>query len=119
MSKIIEWVLEMDVQAGQTDKVQPLIDEMVAATKADEPGALHYEYYMTPDRSRCTVLERYADNDAVMTHLGNFGAKFAERFLSCFVPVKFTVYGNANEEVRAALTGFGATHEAMAAGFHR
>lgn len=119
MSDIIEWVLEMRVQEGQADNVQPLLDEMVAATKADEPGALHYEYYMNADRSTCTVLERYADNAAVMAHLGNFGAKFAERFLAAFAPERFTVYGPANDEVRTALVGFGATHQEMVAGFHR
>lgn len=36
----------MDVQPGQSDNVQPLIEEMLTATKADEPGALHYEYFM-------------------------------------------------------------------------
>ena len=119
MSNIIEWVLVMDVQEGQSDNVQPLIEEMSRATEADEPGALHYEYYMNPDRSRCTVLERYADNAAVMVHLGNFGEKFATRFLAAFAPVNLTVYGPVSEEVRIALAGFGASHENRVAGFHR
>jgi len=119
MSDVIEWVLEMRVQDGQADSVQPLLDEMVGATQADEPGALHYEYFMPEDRSTCTVLERYSDNAAVMAHLGNFGAKFADRFLTAFAPIRFTVYGPANDEVRAALVGFGATHQERVAGFHR
>lgn len=119
MSDVIEWVLEMDIQPGQAENVQPLVDEMVKATEADEPGALHYEYHLNADKTRCTVLERYADNTAVMVHLGNFGTKFADRFLTAFVPVRFTVYGPANAEVRAALAGFGATHEERISGFHR
>jgi quinol monooxygenase YgiN len=119
MSAIIEWVLEMSINPGQMPNVQPLLDEMVAATLADEPGALHYEYYMNADHTRCTVLERYADSAAVMTHLGNFGAKFAERFLAAFTPVRFAVYGPADGTVRAALADFGATHASMIAGFHR
>jgi quinol monooxygenase YgiN len=119
MRDIIEWVLEMSINPGQMPNVQPLLDEMVAATKADEPGALHYEYYMNADRTLCTVIERYTDNAAIMVHLGNFGAKFAERFLAAFTPVRFTVYGPADATVRAALAGFGATHQDMIAGFHR
>lgn len=119
MSEVIEWVLVMDVREGQSDKVQPLIDEMSRATESDEPGTLHYEYYMNADRTRCTVLERYADNAAVMVHLGNFAAKFAESFFAVFAPVSFTVYGEANEDVRAALAQLGATHENRVAGFHR
>ena len=30
----------------------------------------------------CTVLERYADSAAAMVHMGNFGEKFAPRFLA-------------------------------------
>ena len=119
MSDAIEWVLELKVLEGQAEMVQPLLDEMVKATQADEPGALHYEYYMPADRSTCTVLERYADNAAVMTHLGNFGAKFADRFLTAFAPVRFTVYGPASDEVMSALAGFGATNQKMVAGFSR
>lgn len=119
MSDIIEWVLEMRVQDGQADNVLPLLEEMVAATKADEPGALHYEYFMPEDKSTCTVLERYADNDAVMAHLGNFGAKFADRFLAAFAPERFVVYGPSNAEVRGALAAFGATYQERVAGFHR
>ena len=119
MSDIIEWVLEMDVQPGQADSFQALIEEMSTATKNDEPGALVYEYYTNDDRSKVTVIERYADNAAVMVHLGNFAAKFADRFLAAFAPFRFTVYGPANQEVRDALAGFGATHMSLAAGFYR
>lgn len=119
MSGHIEWVLEMDVRDGQAEAVEPLVAEMVRATEADEPGALSYEYYMNADRSRFTVVERYEDNAAAMTHLANFGAKFADRFLAAFAPVRFTVYGPSDDELRAALAGLGATHEDRLVGFHR
>lgn len=115
----IEWVLEMNVQDGMTGAVQPLVDEMVAATEANEPGAQTYEYHLTSDGTRCTVLERYADNDAAMVHLQNFGTHFAERFLAVFAPVRFTVYGPSDEALRSALAGFGATFESRIGGFYR
>ncbi|GHF33067.1 putative quinol monooxygenase [Seohaeicola zhoushanensis] len=119
MSAIIEWVLEMKVQEGQAENVMPLLEEMVAATQADEPGALVYEYYMSADKSRCTVIERYADSAAAMVHLGNFGAKFAGRFLKVFAPDRLYVYGPADAKLRAAVAGMGAVHFDRAAGFHR
>ncbi len=119
MSDIIEWVLEMKIQEGQADNVMPLIQEMVAATQADEPGALHYEYYMSDDKTACTVLERYTDSAAAMVHLGNFGAKFAERFLGIFAPERLTVYGPASDDLRAGLAAMGAVHMEPAVGFHR
>lgn len=119
MNDHIEWVLEMNIQDGMSDAVQPLIDEMVAATQANEPGALTYEYYLTDDGTQCTVLERYADSDAAMVHLENFGTHFAERFLATFAPVRFTVYGPSTETLRAALAGFGATFDTRIGGFQR
>ncbi|MDB2408118.1 antibiotic biosynthesis monooxygenase [Jannaschia sp.] len=119
MSHAIEWVLEMDVRDGQGDAVRPLLDEMVAATQADEPGALTYEYYQSEDGARVTVIERYADNAAAMTHLANFGAKFAERFLTAFAPTRFTVYGPAEDDLRAGVGAFGAQHMDYLHGFAR
>ncbi|MDW3181345.1 MULTISPECIES: putative quinol monooxygenase [unclassified Roseobacter] len=119
MEDHIEWVLEMTIQDGMYDGVQPLIDEMVAATQANEPGALVYDYHLTEDKTRCTVLERYADNDAALLHLQNFGAHFADRFLAAFAPERFTVYGPSNDALRAALSGFGATFETRVGGFCR
>lgn len=119
MSKVIEWVLELDVQDGQADNIGPLLEEMVAATKADEPGTLHYEYYANADHTKITVLERYADNAAAMVHMGNFGAKFADRFIAAFAPIRFTVFGPAEDDLRAAVAGFGAVHMDHYKGFAR
>ncbi len=115
----IEWVLIMDIREGQSHAVQPLIDEMVAATRSDEAGALVYEYFLNSEKSRCTVLERYKDTDAAMIHLDNFGKKFADRFFSLFIPVSFTVFGPAGAPLREALSGFGATFEDRIGGFAR
>jgi quinol monooxygenase YgiN len=117
MSDVIEWVLELRVTSK--DGLQELLDEMVQATQANEPGALHYEYYMPEDRSTCTVLERYADSAAAMTHVQNWGANFAERFMQAFAVERFTVFGPAGDDLKAALSGFGATHQERVAGFNR
>jgi quinol monooxygenase YgiN len=119
MGDHIEWVLEMEIQKGRSGEVEPLVSEMVNATRAQEPGALVYDYFLNADRTRCTVIERYADNEAVMTHLENFGAHFADRFFALFAPIRFSVYGPANEEVKSALTDFGATFDDRIAGFSR
>ena len=119
MSDVIEWVLEMDFIGDDRDAMSALIREMSAATKADEPGALVYEYYATDDGTTVTVVERYADSAAAMVHLGNFGEKFAERFLSIFSPRRLVVYGPASEELRGALAGMGAEHLGYLTGFNR
>ncbi len=119
MSDAVSWVLEINVKDGQLDALKALAREMSEATQADEPGASHYEWFADPDGMTVHIYERYADSAATMVHLGNFGAKFAERFLACVDPARLMVYGDPSAEVRDALAGFGAAHMTQFAGFAR
>ena len=119
MTDNIQWILEMAVRGDDPAAVKSLVDEMVRATQSNEPGALIYEYYLSEDKSRCSVVERYADNAAVMVHLKNFETHFAERFFALFEPKLFRVYGPANEDVRSALGSLGATFDDAVGGFER
>ena len=118
MSKVVSWSLQMSVRDGCLDDARALVSEMVAATR-DEPGALIYEYFVSDDGTSCHIYERYADSAAVMTHLGNFGANFADRFMACFEVTSFSVYGPASDEVRDALDAFGAAYLGTLDGFSR
>lgn len=119
MSDVIHWVLELEVQEGQLDAFKALVGEMADATKADEPGALIYEWFISDDEKSVHISERYADSAAAMVHLGNFGAKFAERFLAALAPIRLMVYGTPSEELRQALAGLGAMHMSQIGGFAR
>ena len=119
MPDTVSWNLQLAVQDGHLDDVRNLMNEMVAATKQDEPGTEAYEWFLSDDGSTCHIYERYADSEAVKVHLGNFGSKFAERFLAYLAPTNFTVYGNPDAEVRTALDGFGASYLGQIGGFKR
>jgi len=101
----IYWLLELSIKEGQLENFRSLMNEMVEATEKDEPDALNYEWWITDDNSTCHIYERYADSAAVMVHLGNFGSKFAERFMSCVDPSKFVIYGNVSDDVKEGLSG--------------
>ena len=119
MSDAGSWVLELKVKDGQLDAFKALAREMSEATQADEPGASHYEWFIDADGDTIHICERYADSAATMVHLGNFGAKFAERFLACVDPARLMVYGDPSAEVRNALAGLGAAHMTQFDGFAR
>ncbi len=119
MSDNIYWILELSVKPGEADNFKALMNEMVAATQADEPEALNYEWTFSEDGSTCHLHERYADSAATLAHLGTFGANFAERFLAAVDPTRFTVYGNPSAELREALGAFGPTYMTPTAGFAR
>ena len=117
MSGTVSWMLTLSVNEGKLDKFRELMEEMVAATR-EESGTLMYEWFLSEDDA-CHLYERYADDGATMVHLGNFGAKFAGRFLGCVTPTGFSVYGTPGAEVRQALGAFGPDYLAPFGGFAR
>lgn len=119
MNEAIAWNLEAGVTPGGEADLRTLMAEMSAATQANEPGTLAYEWHISAEGPQCHIYERYRDSDAVMVHLGNFGAQFAERFLAALTPTRFTVYGTPNERVRTALTPLEPVYMARVAGFVR
>ncbi len=108
----------MSVREGRLNDAKQLVSEMVEAVRG-EPGALTYEYFLSDDGASCHIYERYADSAAVMAHLGNFGANFAERFMECFEPKSLSVYGPVSDEARGALDGLGAAYLQRLDGFSR
>ncbi len=119
MTDNVFWMLEVSINEGKLDDFKALMTEMVDATKADEPGALNYEWFISADNSSVHIYERYADNAATMVHLGNFGSKFAGRFMECVTPSRFMLYGPADDKVLGALGPMGAVHHSQIGGFAR
>ena len=119
MNSNVSWILELQVQDGQLNDFRALMEEMVSATQANEPGTLNYEWSTGVDGKICHIYERYASSEAVMTHLGTFGEKFADRFLAVLKPVRFVVYGSPSTAVKDALAGFSPVYMESAAGFSR
>jgi quinol monooxygenase YgiN len=113
------WMLEMLVQEGREKDVRALMEEMVAATQANEPGTLNYEWSFSEDGTTCHLYERYADSAAAMIHAGTFGARFAGRFLEVLTPTRFTFYGSPGQEVRDAAAPFNPVVMHPAAGVTR
>lgn len=118
MTNAISWNLQLSVRDGHLDEARELMKEMVSAT-LEEPGTQGYEWFLSDDGKTCHINERYADSDAMMAHIGNFASNFASRFMACFEPASFSVYGDPSAEVRAALDGLGAAYFGWFGGFNR
>lgn len=113
----VHWHITMTVNDGQADAVEPLLERMVAATQANEPDTLTYDYMGGGDQVH--IYERYADSAAAMTHMGNFGANFAEEFLQTFTINSVTVYGPAGDDLKAGLAPFNPVYMSQIRGFSR
>ncbi len=101
----VTWLLELTLAPDADDTFTTLMEEMVTGTRESEPGTLIYEWSISADRRTVWILERYTDSDAVMTHMGTFGGRFAGRFLAILTPVRLVVTGSPDERVRKALEG--------------
>ncbi|MGK2855949.1 MAG: putative quinol monooxygenase [Thermoanaerobaculia bacterium] len=106
MKNWVAWMLEMQVVDGRERDVRALMDEMVSATQANEPGTLNYEWSFSADGKTCHLYERYVDSDAAMIHAGTFDARFAGRFLEVLKPTRFVFYGSPSQDVMDAAATF-------------
>lgn len=119
MSTHVAWMLHLNVVPGQQAALKSLLAEMVAATAANEPGTLEYEWSLSADGTQCHLWERYQDSAAAMIHIGTFGAQYAERFFALLAPTEVCLYGAPDAAVREALGGFGAVMMEPVGGFSR
>jgi quinol monooxygenase YgiN len=118
MNDHVAWILEVAVKPGQMESFRTLMEDMVSTTRT-EPGVLNYEWFASDEDGVVHLHERYADSTAALQHLGNFGEKFAGRFLALASPTEFTVLGTPTDEAKAALAGFGPVYLQPFGGFTR
>lgn len=109
MSKEVAWQVELAVKPGQLEGFRALTGEMVEFTRR-EPGVLSYQRFVSGDGKTVHVHERYADSTSALLHLGNFSARFSDRFLLLVERRRFTVYGEPSPELRKVLDGLGAVY---------
>lgn len=119
MSSHVSWMLELELQEGQEVSFRSLMNEMVEATKANEPGTLDYEWSLGADGRQCHLFERYADAAAALVHAGTFGERFAARFLAILKPVRCVLYGSPSAEVQKALAALNPVVMKPVGGFSR
>ena len=118
MSDNVFFIAGLAIRPGQLDAFKALMHDMVEATKANEPGALNYEWFISEDGTTCHIYERYADSAAVMAHMGNFAA-FGARWEATVEMKGATAYGTPSDEARALLAGMGGTLMGPLGGFAR
>jgi quinol monooxygenase YgiN len=107
----------LSVRPENYEAFAELVSRIVSATRT-EPGTLSYEYHVNPDRSAVHIVERYR-TPALLGHVEETFAPFAERFLELATIERLYVYGATTPEIRAKLDGFGAVYMAPMDGFTR
>ncbi|HSM72742.1 MAG TPA: antibiotic biosynthesis monooxygenase [Anaerolineales bacterium] len=110
---------DMSIKSGEFENFKALVNEMVETTKANEPNTMIYEFYINEDNKHCQTYERYVDSAALLTHIGNFGEKYAERLWAIAESKGFSVYGNLSDELFEITSRAGAVFLTPFGGFVR
>jgi len=98
MGDSVFFIVELQIGLGQVEELQAVMQEMAAVTRADEPGTLNYEWFLTADGRSCHIYERYADPAAAVVHSATFPEQLGRR-AQAFRPTRLTAYGSLTEEV--------------------
>jgi quinol monooxygenase YgiN len=112
----VGWLFELELKPERRAEFEALVPEMVASTRQEE-GARAYQVFQNLEGNSVCVYERYADSGAALTHMTNFGEKFAARFMEYVTPVRFTVLGSPSPDLAGALAPLGAIVHAPMGGF--
>ena len=101
-------LVELTIHDAKFAAFEAIAQQMIAGTQT-EPGTLGYEWYLSPDRKRCRILETYADASSLLTHFkGPVVQELVPKALESATVDRSEVYGDPGSEAAAMLTGFGA-----------
>ena len=100
--------------------IENFLDGVVKSVKDTESGTHLYEYYISEDKTKVSLIEMYkTDKDAVI-HMKNFlNAPHSGPFLETFSIQSFKVLGNSSNELREILSDFTKDHRQLIYGFKR
>ena len=115
----IIFYLDLKVKNNSVN-IEEFLDGVVKSVNETEPGTMLYEYYLSEDKKKVSLIEIYkTDADAVI-HMKNFlAAPHSGPFLETFEIESFKVMGNSSNELKEILNDFTRDHRKLIPGFKR
>jgi quinol monooxygenase YgiN len=89
---------------GKREEYKKLVQEMSRTVEANEPGTLHYQFYLNRDETKCIVNEIYADSEATLAHINGVASQtILPKIHNVSRISRLEVYGNPSEELQKEL----------------
>jgi quinol monooxygenase YgiN len=89
---------------GKREEYKKLVQEMCRAVEADEPGTLHYQFYLNRDETKCIVNEIYADSEATLAHINGVASQtILPKIHNVSRISRLEVYGSPSQELQKVL----------------
>lgn len=118
MNNKANFTVEFSLQDGAQETFKNKLDEAITLVKANEPGALNYQFYFNDDETKCYVMEQYADSAAMMFHLSNVSGILNE-ILQISTLTRLEIFGALSEEAHSFASSMGARFYTHHDGFTR
>jgi len=107
MSDLIDFQIDLDVADGHLETFKGLVTEMVSFIKNEEPGTLIYNWYISENNHKGTLLERYENNQSAIKHVNNFvSGKYVDRLMAICSFESIIILGDASDELKETLKDF-------------
>jgi quinol monooxygenase YgiN len=104
----VRFNVDLTINQGKLDAFQAIAQAMILASRK-EPGTLGYDWYLSPDRSRCRLIETYADENAVQAHInGPAVQELVPKLIETSSITRFEVYGYPGPKPAEILANLGA-----------
>ncbi len=115
----VRFTVSFAIPAENLEQFKAIAQAMIASTQA-ETGTLGYDWFYSPDGSRCRLIETYVDSKAVLAHMsGSAVHELVPKLVAIAGITGFEVYGDPGAEAATILTGLGAEIFALQAGLAR
>ena len=99
----LQGIVRFDFSEGDVEEFKRLSAECLEIVRAQDTGTLQYDTYLNDDETRCVVLERFRDSDALIEHSENL-APLMERIMATG-SVAGELLGELSPELRAKMEG--------------
>jgi quinol monooxygenase YgiN len=104
----VYFLVSFKINEGKFEAFKEIAQAMIALTQK-EPGALGYEWYFSPDKTRGRLVETYADQNAVNAHMeGRAVQELVPKIRELSSITGFEVYGDPGSKAAEILSKVGA-----------
>ena len=116
----IKFYLDLEVITDNPENAIELIKEMVVFIKKTERDTKLYEYYISEDKKKISLIEHYKNDASALKHVLNFQTGiYQENFFKLMEIKSFHVMGPASSELIESLEGLTDDFRAKVDGFKR
>ena len=107
-SEKITLLLDLKINKGYNKKtVSEFLETLTNFVRINEPNTYDYNYSISSNNSKITLLEKYKSSEDVIFHADNFenGPNF-EKFFKMFTVEKFIIAGNSSKQLKDRLSSY-------------